>query len=72
MRPLSPNGDRYFLSNTSTERTSTFAGSQRQSTIRAMFRRRIFGEIEPPRSRRWRYFRYLCLALALLAVSFTA
>ena len=37
-----------------------------------MFRRRIFGEIEPPRSRRWRYFRYVCLALALLAVSFTA
>jgi penicillin-binding protein 1B len=37
-----------------------------------MFRRRIFGEIEPPRSRRWRYFRYFCLALALAAVSFTA
>jgi penicillin-binding protein 1B len=36
-----------------------------------MFRRRIFGQIEPPRSRFWRYFRYAFLAFALLAASFT-
>jgi penicillin-binding protein 1B len=37
-----------------------------------MFRRRIFGEIESPGSKRRRYFRYAALALALFAVSFTA
>jgi len=72
MQTLSPNGDGVSVSNTSAQRPSTIAAYPRQSTIRAMFRRRIFGEIEPPRSRRWRYFRYACLALALLAVSFTA
>src|SRR5262245_45345120 len=36
-----------------------------------MFRRRIFGEYEDPRSKRWRYFRYACLALALLVAGFT-
>jgi penicillin-binding protein 1B len=36
-----------------------------------MFRRRIFGQIEPSRSKFWRYFRYAFLALALLAASFT-
>ncbi|HUL93146.1 MAG TPA: transglycosylase domain-containing protein, partial [Burkholderiales bacterium] len=36
-----------------------------------MFRRRMFGQIEPRRSKFWRYFRYACLALALLAASFT-
>ena len=36
-----------------------------------MFRRRIFGQIEPRRSRFWRYFRYAFLAFALLAASFT-
>ncbi|HKW39138.1 MAG TPA: penicillin-binding protein 1B [Burkholderiales bacterium] len=37
-----------------------------------MFRRRIFGQFEPPGSKHWRYFRYAVLALALFAVSFTA
>ena len=37
-----------------------------------MFRRRIFGSIEPERPRFWRYVRYAFLALALFAVSFTA
>ena len=36
-----------------------------------MFRRRIFGQIEPRRSKFWRYFRYAFLAFALLAASFT-
>jgi len=36
-----------------------------------MFRRRIFGEIEPRRSKFWRYVRYAFLAFALLAASFT-
>jgi penicillin-binding protein 1B len=36
-----------------------------------MFRRRIFGEIEPGRSKYWRYFRYACLALGLFAAGFT-
>jgi penicillin-binding protein 1B len=36
-----------------------------------MFRRRIFGEIEPGRSKFWRYLRYAFLALALCAASFT-
>src|SRR5215467_1803609 len=37
-----------------------------------MFRRRIFGQIEPQRPRFWRYVRYAFLALALFAVSFIA
>jgi penicillin-binding protein 1B len=37
-----------------------------------MFRRRIFGQIEPRRSKFWRYFRYAFLAFALLASAFTA
>jgi penicillin-binding protein 1B len=37
-----------------------------------MFRRRIFGEIEPGRSKFWRYLRYAFLALALFAAGFTA
>src|SRR4030088_799884 len=36
-----------------------------------MFRRRIFGEIEPGRSKFWRYLRYTFLALALFGSSFT-
>ncbi|HEY6240891.1 MAG TPA: penicillin-binding protein 1B [Burkholderiales bacterium] len=36
-----------------------------------MFRRRMFGQIEPRRSRFWRYFRYAFLAFALLASAFT-
>jgi len=39
--------------------------------MRTMFRRRIFGQIEPRRSKFWRYFRYAFLAFALLAASFT-
>jgi penicillin-binding protein 1B len=37
-----------------------------------MFRRRIFGQIEPNRPKFWRYLRYAFLALALFAVSFIA
>src|SRR5262245_32062987 len=37
-----------------------------------MFRRRIFGQIEPQRPKFRRYVRYAFLALALFAVSFTA
>jgi penicillin-binding protein 1B len=37
-----------------------------------MFRRRIFGQIEPPRPRFWRYVRYAFLALALFSVIFIA
>ena len=37
-----------------------------------MFRRRIFGSIEPQRPRFWRYVRYAFLAFSLLAVSFIA
>jgi penicillin-binding protein 1B len=36
-----------------------------------MFRRRLFGQIEPARPKFWRYFRYACLTLALLLASFT-
>ena len=36
-----------------------------------MFRRRIFGYPEPPRSKFWRYFRYAFLALALFVASLT-
>src|SRR5882724_3829508 len=36
-----------------------------------MFRRRIFGEIEPGRSKFWRYLRYAFLALALFGAGFT-
>jgi penicillin-binding protein 1B len=39
--------------------------------MRPMFRRRLFGQIEPRRSKFWRYFRYAFLALALFAASFT-
>ena len=37
-----------------------------------MFRRRIFGQIEPQRPGFWRYVRYAFLAFALFAVSFIA
>jgi penicillin-binding protein 1B len=37
-----------------------------------MFRRRIFGQIEPYRPKFWRYLRYAFLALALFAASFIA
>jgi len=37
-----------------------------------MFRRRIFGQIEPQKPRFWRYVRYAFLAFALFAVSFIA
>jgi penicillin-binding protein 1B len=37
----------------------------------SMFRRRIFGRLQYPRSRFWRYLRYAFLALALLAAGFT-
>jgi len=37
-----------------------------------MFRRRIFGQIEPRKPRFWRYVRYAFLAFALFAVSFIA
>jgi penicillin-binding protein 1B len=37
----------------------------------AMFRRRIFGQIEPGRSKFWRYLRYAFLALALFGAGFT-
>jgi penicillin-binding protein 1B len=37
----------------------------------SMFRRRIFGRLQPRRSKFWRYFRYAFLALALFAAGFT-
>jgi penicillin-binding protein 1B len=37
-----------------------------------MFRRRIFGQIEPQRPRFWRYVRYAFLAFCLFGVSFIA
>ena len=37
-----------------------------------MFRRRLFGRIEPERPRFWRYVRYAFLAFALFAASFIA
>src|SRR5689334_4024797 len=48
------------------------SGPVHQSTIRPMFRRRIFGSIEPQGSRFRRFVRYAFLLSALFAVSFTA